>query len=375
MRIGFNTRFLHAESLRGFNRYTYELARALTRINGVQLSLFSDRPLHPRFLQDIEADTRMVRACKHLWWEQIKLPHEIGQAYLDVFHQPAHLGLPWKKVCPYVVTNHGLTEYGVPHLLKRGSWKARLQYRISRSITLKSADKIIAVSYACKQDLMHFWKVPDDKVVVIYEAASERFRPITDYRVSKQIRAKYALQRDYILFVGGFDPRKNVGTLIEAYARCRARDKLDLVLIADKIFTYPHLVQRVQELGLEGKVHCLGQIIDDLPGLYGTARVFVFPSFHESFGLPVVEAMACGTPVIASNRFACPEIVGDGGLLCNPSCPDDIAEKIDAVCFDEALSASLRERALGRAAEFSWAKAAQETLAVYQEVIKAGKHA
>ena len=224
-------------------------------------------------------------------------------------------------------------------------------------------------------DLATLLDVPSEKVTVVHLAADPVFRPLPEAE-AERIAAHYALEPGYLLCVGTLEPRKNLPGLFRSY-----RLLLDagvtpacLVLVGSKGWLYDEIFERVEELHLGERVHFLHGVPDgDLAGLYNAASLSVTPSFYEGFGLPALEAMACGTPVVVADRSSLPEVVGEAGLLVDPDDPDDIAQALTCVLTDDLLRARMRELGLAQAARFTWERTAEETLAVYRAVLASGQ--
>lgn len=369
MHVGFNARNLCDPSRRGFNRYTYNLARALSRIEGVRISLITDQPLDHSFLQDLNAKVVLEPSARHLWWEQHVVPRVIGDLKLDVFHAPATLGLPLRKACAYVLTIHDTIGEAAPQFVPAASIVARIQYRARRRISLSRADALITGSEHSKGDIVRHLRVPSDRVIVIPDGVEEKFRVMGSTTAVSAVMARYGLLDRYILYVGGFDARKNVIALIEAYAGSRAGKEADLVLVGARTPETVDLTRRARALGVDRRTKFLGYVPDeDLPALYNGAAVFVYASLYEGFGLQLAEAMACGTPIVASNRTSLPEVLNGAGWLVDPEDSADIASAIDAIFFDQHTAATLTQRGLRVAENLSWARTARQTLDVYQAV-------
>jgi glycosyltransferase involved in cell wall biosynthesis len=239
---------------------------------------------------------------------------------------------------------------------KRTAWRAR---------------KVITVSNYSAEDIVSLYGIPRDRIVVIYNGVSEQFRPVDQPAAFASLRERLGLPTDrFILFAGGADPRKNHQTLLRAWAR-RA-DLLKgyaLVIVGDATHRFGDIYQTARTFELEDRVICPGLLsMDDLRLLYSHATVFVFPSLYEGFGMPVLEAMACGVPVITSNTTALPEVAGDAALLVNPLEVDELADAIVTVIEEPDVAESLRAKGFERVKQFTWERAAQETLAVYREV-------
>ncbi len=236
---------------------------------------------------------------------------------------------------------------------------------------LKRADCIIAVSESSRRDAIRLYHADPSRICVIYEGANPAFRPIEDAARLAQVREKYQLPSRFMLYVGTIEPRKNLGMLLEAYRVLRARDETTprLVIAGRKGWLYQPVFDRLHELGLEEQVSFPDWIeSEDLPALVNAAQVFVFPSLYEGFGLPPLEAMSCGTPVVCSNASSLPEVVGDAGLLVDPREVGAWVHALARVFADAPLRADLHARGLAQAHKFSWERAARETLAVYAQV-------
>jgi glycosyltransferase involved in cell wall biosynthesis len=228
---------------------------------------------------------------------------------------------------------------------------------------------VIAVSETTRAELLARYRLPPARVAVVPEAAASHFAPPAA-AVLGAVRERYGLTHPYVLFVGFLEPKKNLGTLLEAIARLRRRGAWGTteLVIAGAPGWGAAPAPRVQALGLERTVRFLGPVPDaDLPALYAGALAFAFPSLWEGFGLPVLEAMAAGAPVVASNRGALPEITAGAALLAEPE-PEAFADALGQLVGDAAVRERLRAAGLARAADFSWERTARETLAIYRAV-------
>ena len=292
---------------------------------------------------------------------------------VDLFHATDHL-LPSLSHVRSVFTLHDLTFrlYSQAHNVWNRWFLSLMMPRF-----LRTADAIVADSACTQRDAARLYRVDIARVNVIYPGVSVHFRP-ADPQVVQAIRKKYGLPERFILYVGTIEPRKNLTALLEAFrhllATCSplpATCSLRLVIVGKKGWLYEGVFRRLRELGLEDRVHFTGYVPDgDLPALYSAASVFVFPSLYEGFGLPVLEAMACGTPVIASNTSSLPEVVGEAGLLVNPHDIHTLVAALKRVLADEHLRAEMKAQGLERAQAFTWERTARETLRVYEEVLR-----
>jgi glycosyltransferase involved in cell wall biosynthesis len=285
----------------------------------------------------------------------------------DVFHATEHL-LPRLKATHTVLTIHDLIFLLFPEYhLPLNKWF------LNRFVPIfvRRADAIIAISKCTKGDLIRYYSVPSEKIKVIYEGVDARFQPVTEPDALARVRAIYGLPERFILYVGTIEPRKNLSTLLEAYRLLREEGlEHRLIIVGRKGWLYRDFFQRLRRLGLEGEVIFPGFVSDeDLPALYSAADLFVFPSLYEGFGLPPLEAMACGTPVIASNSSSLPEVIGDAGIMVDPLDVGGLLRAIELVLRDERMRRGMRARGLKQAAKFSWERAAAMTMEVYQSVL------
>jgi glycosyltransferase involved in cell wall biosynthesis len=285
----------------------------------------------------------------------------------DVFHATDHL-LPRLEQSAGVFTLHDLSfrlcpEYHLP--LNR--WYLSLM--LPRF--MRRADAVIAISENTRRDLVRLMDIPAEKISVIHAGVSSRFRPLDDPDEVARVRAKYSLTAPFILSLGTIEPRKNLLTLLEAYAVLLGRESSipNLVMAGRRGWLYRPVFRRVRELGLAARVQFTGWVGSaDLPALLNAAQVFAYPSLYEGFGLPPLEAMACGTPVISSNASSLPEVVGEGGILIPARDVGAWAGALASVLGNSQLRAELRARGLTQAQKFSWERAARATLAVYERV-------
>jgi glycosyltransferase involved in cell wall biosynthesis len=302
------------------------------------------------------------------------LPVRLRRLAADVYHGPA-VFLPLVKLgYRTVVTIHDLVSFLFPRTVPR---KYAVYMRLMTRLAVRSADRIIAVSGATKDDLTRVLGVPDEKVVVIHEAVAAEFGMPPGPEGVEAVVRRYGIRRPYCLFVGNLEPRKNLSRLIEAFGLLRARGFVapaaavppQLVLVGTRGWLYNGIFAAVEAQGGGPDIVFTGYVPPaDLPALYAGAACFVFPSLYEGFGLPVLEAMAAGTPVIASRVGAIPEVAGDAALLVDARRPAELAEAIEAVLTDSTLSARLVARGRVRARRFTWDAVARETLAVYEAV-------
>jgi len=289
---------------------------------------------------------------------------------LDLLHTTDFIPPAW-GYRRSVITVHDLTFLHYPQFITAES---RAYYNRQIAGAVRRADHILADSHATQSDLISMLNVPGEKVTVVHLAADPAFRPMDEDQVMPVV-ARYGLQPGFLLCVGTLEPRKNLPGLLEAYRLLLGvlDDFAPLVLVGGRGWLYDEIFERVEALRLGERVRFLHDVPDaDLPGLYNAAGLLTTPSFYEGFGLPALEAMACGTPVVVSDRSSLPEIVGQAGRLVNPDDPHDLAQALAQVLTDGSLRERMRALGLERAAQFSWERTARETLAVYRRVLGVG---
>jgi glycosyltransferase involved in cell wall biosynthesis len=294
---------------------------------------------------------------------------EIARLGLDLLHSPDFIP-PAFGYRRSVITVHDLNFIHYPEFLTAESLR---YYNGQIAWATHRADHVVADSHTTKADLVSKVGVPSEKVTVIHLAADPVYRPLSAEE-AQPILARHDLEPGYILFVGTLEPRKNVPGLLQAFRLLIDTKTTDapLVLVGGKGWLYDEIFERAEALHLTEHVRFLHNVADgDLPALYSAASVLVAPSFYEGFGLPPLEAMACGTPAVVANRASLPEVVGEAGLLIDPDDAEDIAQAIARVLADESLRARMREDGLAQAARFSWERTARETLDVYRQMLEA----
>jgi glycosyltransferase involved in cell wall biosynthesis len=360
---------MHYE-MRGFARYTVELFRAMREIAGDNIDVysFSPGPIAPEFLAELEIKPVVFKAWREILWEQVELPKHLRQMRIDVFHATANRGLPYRRACKNVLTCHDIIDR-LPEYCGEEHWRGRWRKKYADFVSRHSADTYITVSNFSKKDICRFHGLSPDRVVVIYNAAHRRFYEILPAEQIARVRNRYHLPPEYFLFLGGFDKKKNISALVEAFARL-PNSSPPLILAGEHKWDFSDVSQKISALGLSQRVLCPGTIADgDLPAMYQGALAFVHASRYEGFGLQLVEAMASGVPVLASGTTSLPEVLDGSGLLFDPEDPDSIARQMARLVGDPALRSALAEKSRQRASFFSWYKAAEQTLRLYVELL------
>ncbi len=282
----------------------------------------------------------------------------------DIFHATDHLLPNLQRTCT-VFSLGDMTFLSHPQAHSRLN---RVFLRLMMPRFLSSADVVIAISQNTLREMQHYYNVDLSNSAVVYLGVNKRFCPVTDTDALADVRIRYDLPPNFLLYVGTIEPRKNLPRLIEAYASIRPRD-VKLVIAGKKGWLYEETFTLVESLGLHDDVIFPGYVQDvDLPALYSATDCFLFPSLYEGFGLPVLEAMACGTPVITSNTSSLPEVAGDAAILVDPYSVSDIRDAIQAVLDNPGRRADMRTKGLKNASRFTWKHTANQTLEIYQQL-------
>ncbi len=367
MRVGIDARLVYY-SQAGIGQYILNLVRELARLDREDVFFILQGRKDKALLTEGENfSRRSLWTPSHHRLEQWTLPLEIGPLGLDILHSPDFIP-PFRRNCKSIITIHDLAFLLYPHLLTAES--ARYYGQIDQAV--RHTDHIIAVSEATKQDAIRLLGVPQSKITVVYEAANPAYLPLEDTkRVQGECAQRYGVSTPFILFVSTIEPRKNLPTLLRAYRRLldEYKSEAKLVVVGERGWLYDQIFTLTEKLNLKDEVLYLGRVsVQDLLLLYNAAQLLVHPALYEGFGLPPLEAMACGTPTIVAHVSSLPEVVGDAALLVDPEDECAWTVAIWRVLTDDSLRAELREKGLKRARLFSWEKAARETLGLYRSL-------
>ena len=308
-----------------------------------------------------------------LWFEQVTFPRFCRRQRADVAHVPYWASPLWSGL-PTVVTIHDLIPLVLPAY--RGSALVRLYSRLVAASARRAA-YVVTDSEASRRDIIRLLPIPPDRVQTVYLAADESFRPVTDRTVLDVVRRKYGLPERYVLYLGGFDQRKNVAFLLQAYARLtREWSGAPYLVIAGRLPKndtpfFPDPQRRAAELGLTGRTAFIGWVDEaDKPALYSGAELFVFPSAYEGFGLPVLESLRCGTPAVVTDAGSLPEIAGDGGVQVPVGDLDGLCQAMGRVLREPAWRETLRQAGLDHSRHFTWERTAAKMAAVYGQLTR-----
>ena len=349
----------------GIGRYVISLSHALSQIApDLCISLLYDSSATTSCLALPDLPRIACPVSPFSIRQQWIVPKQLHRAKAILYHSPYYL-MPYIPGVPTVLTCYDLIPLIYPQYF---SALQRLIFRIAHTFALKTADRIIAISQTTKADLIIRFRLAPQRITVIPGAADAYFQPQSHDRIAA-LRQKFALPEQYILYFGSNKPHKNLLYLVKAFAQFRIQNpksKTRLVIAGHWDERYPDAKKLTHESGLKDQIIFIGPVEEsDLPALYSGATLFVFPSLYEGFGLPVVEAMACGVPVVCSNTSSLPEIAGDAALLVDPFDVNTLAVTMGRALTEEGLRRKMREKGLEQAERFSWERTGRETLEVY----------
>ena len=378
VRIGINVSKA-SEVHTGVGRYTFNLRNSILKMN----SKYDCHFYGPGNTgNDIKVDESKTQSGKpvattqnnvlRILWEQIMLPISSRKDRIDLFHYTDHALSLFSGSRHVIITVHDIAYIRFPDLLNR-SRRIYKKYILKKSI--KRASIIIADSHSTKRDIVEFFGINEEKIKVVHLGVESRFRPINNNNV-EEYRLKMKLPSKMILNVGTLEPRKNVVTLLRAFKELRGKgfDDYKLVIVGDKGWLYSQIFKEVEHSDLKQDILFLGVVMDEeLPLLYNCADIFVYPSLYEGFGLPPLEAMACGIPVITSNISSLPEVIGDAGIMVDPTDVTSLCENMYNLLKDRELWYHMSNRGLERSKLFSWDNTAKKILDIYDEALSVYK--
>lgn len=359
----------------GIGRYVRELFRALLIMDlPHQYKLFAacQSPIPP----EAQLPTPIKRLPFHDKWlmriwhrARLPIPVEAITGKIDLFHSPDFTLPPTLPSTRTLLTVHDLSFVRQPESTNQ-KLRAYLNKVVPRSVL--QADHVLADSQATMDDLIELWNTPPEKITVLHCGVEARFRPVTDKTILSGTRQRYGLgDNPFILSVGTLHPRKNFLRLVQAFSSIANRfPGVSLVIAGGRSWQYADIIAEPEKLGIPGRVIFPGFVDDsDLAALYSAADLFVLPSLYEGFGIPVLEAMACGTPVVISNRPSLPEVAGGAALTCDPVDVDDMVATLEKVLTDSTLRQDLIDKGKQQAIKFTWEKAAQQLAGIYNHML------
>lgn len=367
MRIGIDATALPSR-LFGAGNYIVNLIEALLRVDPVNEYVVFTKPTHASFFEAGKGcqviSVPLVSRVQRIAWEQVALPSLLRRYKLNVLHSP-HYTVPFAPGFTSVATFHDMTFFLYPevHLFYK-----RLFFRTMIRLAIWRTNAVIAISQSTRDDLTRLLNPPLNKIYTIPYGIAGFFHPEADSHVLAK-RREYNLPEKFILYVGNLEPRKNLATLVHCFSNLVQRGLPHyLVLAGSHGWMDTDILATIEQLGIKSRVCFPGYIPQhDLPAVYTAAALFIYPSFYEGFGLPLLEAMACGVPVITSNVSSMPEVVGDAGIIVDPHNVDKLTDSAFRVLTNRELHDELRNKGLERAKSFSWEQTAKETIAVYEK--------
>ena len=368
----------------GIGRYVVNLAQAMIPLLGEdeRLVLLHDPTQPSRWDLTALAGERVqlvnVPISPFSLRQQWIIPRILRRLEADLYHSPYYL-MPYRPGVPTVVTMYDLIPLLFPQQV---SLPARLLFRWMTALALRTASHVIVISQATRRDLLAFYHLPPQKVTVIPLAIDPAFHPQPPTEIER-VRRQYALPENYLLYLGINKPHKNLVRLVDAFSRLTSHvsrptsyvQRPTLIIAGRWDKRYPDPRQWAGALGIDDAVRFLGAVPEaELHALYIGATLFVFPSLYEGFGLPVLEAMACGVPVICSNTSSLPEVAGEAAIMVNALDTDELAAAMERVLGDQALQEEMSRKGMMRVGRFSWERTARETLRVYERLSQGKDH-
>lgn len=373
-RIGIDARLFGTAQAAGIGRHNEELIRQLVKYDTEnQYHLFLSPAVIPGFpIYAPNLSQIGVPFGHYTYSEQIFFPSILKQANLDLIHYTNFNSPIFFTGVPSIVTIYDLTLWFFSGRQRR-SWLERMLYRLVIKKTCHNAKHIIAITQKTKDDIIKFLKVDPEKITVIYPGVTKDYHPISDDSRINNLKRRFDITKPYLIYVGQWRDHKNVIRLIRAFGLLRRRYNFDyqLVLVGKIDNRYPQVPTTIKELGFKEDVILTGYVSDlDLPYLYSGAEFFVFPSLYEGFGIPPLEAMSCGLPVLSSNLSCMPEVLGEAVYYFDPLNIESMAKAMSEVAKSYTLKRELRLKGLKQAKRYSFDKTARKTIKIYQKVLK-----
>jgi len=369
MKIAIDARGINWYKGTGIGTYTENLLRGLLKIdqhNKYNIYWSGDS------YEEFKADTsKIIMASKkhHRFFEQYYFPSNLETEKTDIYHVPQNgIGLNAEISCKKLVTIHDLIPYVMPETVGKGYV---LKFLKEVPTVIELSQGIITVSEWSKKDILRFFPVDENKVFVTPLAADKKYRPLDKEKCKVFLYENYHIDAPFILYIGGFSPRKNVKSLIIAFSKVYKNiDKeYKLVIVGANRDDSQRLTDLCSALNLESSVIFTGFVPEEhLPTFYNGCDIFAYPSLYEGFGLPPLEAMSCGTPVITSNVTSIPEVVGDAGVLINPYDTSNLIDELGRLLSNDSLREEFSKKGLEKSKEFNWLNTAKKTLEVYEQI-------
>ncbi len=376
MIIGIEAQRIFRTKKHGMDMVALELIRNLQRIDKENQYIIFVKPDEDRQVIKESANFRIVElgGGPYPTWEQIALPRAAKKMGCDILHCTSNTAPVFSKV-PLVITLHDIIYLESISLLKKGgTWYQKLGNMYRRWVVppvVKKAKKVITVSHFEKDRINNFFGFDDDRLVAVYNGVGEHFKPVTDTMLLNQVKQTYKLPERFLFFLGNTDPKKNTPNVLKAFARFNetVADKYKLVMLDYEEAALQKILKDIGHPDIRKDIHLTGYVVNtDLPAIISQCEVFLYPSLRESFGIPILEGMACGVPVITSNTSSMPEVAGNAALLVDPNKPEEIWQAMVKLTSDLEARNDFIAKGLIRANDFSWLNMARDVLSLYKDL-------
>lgn len=373
MKIGIDGRAAKWYRGTGIGTYTYELINSISKIDSENeyLIFMPDTSLNDLSNKKNIKFRNINVNIKNNFWDEVNIPNILENDEIELYHVPQNgVGLPENKKCPFVITLHDIIPYKMPETVSERYLKI-FNEEIPKIVSM--CDGIITVSNFSKEDISNTFNFPKDKIYVTYLSAEKIYKPLNKILSKRIISSKYGIDDDFILYVGGFSPRKNISGLITAFSKLKlsSTNSLKLVIAGRKGLSYENYLSLTEKLDISSKVIFPGFIdVMDMPYLYNSAKLLVYPSFYEGFGLPPLEAMSCGTPVIVSNVTSLPEIFSKSSIMVDPYDENALCSAIHECIENKVLKNTLIDKGFSLCKKLTWQSTAISTINSYKNILK-----
>lgn len=376
MKIGIEAQRIFRKKKHGMDIVAVELIRHLQQFDHVnEYVVFVKEDEDPSVIQETKNFKIVsIPGGPYPYWEQVLLPREVEKHQVELLHCTSNTA-PLSVKVPLVVTVHDIIYLEKWNFTKGTAYQivGNLYRRWNVPPVVKKAAKVITVSEFEKKRIREYFSTFREKIETVYNGVGDHFSPVTDRSVLESIRKKYTIPENFVFYLGNTDPKKNMVGVMKAMSWLRKNNKLSfqlLMLDIDRDFL-KKMAESIGDVDILKHISFCGYVPNrELPAIYSMARLFLYPSLRESFGIPILESMACSVPVVTSNTSSMPEVAGDAALLVDPFNPESIAEGILKVLISDSLRAELIEKGLRRSREFTWRNNAEKTLKLYENVLK-----